>query len=245
MLVLSIEARAWGTEGHRVIAAAALPLLSPSAKAQVDRLLALEPGATLVSISTWADDSRTPATAKWHYVNLARDSGCRYDARRDCAEGACVVGAIERQAAVLASNAPDDVRLDALKYVVHFVADVHQPLHAGFADDRGGNSTQLQAFGRGTNLHALWDTGLIEQWPGGPNALLAEVQATNASIDIAVTPASWAEESCRIVSAEGFYPSGHKLDSDYARQWDATLVERMAAAARRTAAVLNQSLSGR
>ena len=228
-----------------MIAAAAVPLLSPSAKAQVDRLLALEPGATLASISTWADESRTPATAKWHYVNLPRDSNCKYEARRDCPDGACVVAAIERQAAVLAADALDDVRLKALKYVVHFVADVHQPLHAGFADDRGGNSFQLQAFGQGTNLHALWDTGLIEQWPGGTKALLAEVRAMRASIDVASAPAKWAGESCRIVSTTGFYPQGHKLESGYARRWDATLVERLAVAARRTAAVLNRSLSER
>ena len=228
-----------------MIAAAAVPLLSPSAKAQVDRLLALEPGATLASISTWADESRTPATAKWHYVNLPRDSNCKYEARRDCADGACVVAAIERQAAVLASDAPDDVRLKALKYVVHFVADVHQPLHAGFADDRGGNSFQLQAFGRGTNLHALWDTELIEQWPGGQKALFAEVQATTASVNVANPPATWAEESCRVDSTKGFYPPGRKLDSGYAGRWDATLVERLAAAERRTAGVLNHSLSQR
>ena len=83
---------------------------------EVDPLLALEPGATLASISTWADDTRTPSTAAWHYVNLPRDSGCRYDAARDCPDGQCVVAAIERQHKVLMSTAPDVDRLKALKY---------------------------------------------------------------------------------------------------------------------------------
>lgn len=114
--------------------------LSPAARAQVERLLALEPEATLASISTWADEVRSPTTAAWHYVNFPRDADCHYDTNRMCIQGNCVVGAIERQLAVLPSDAPDEKRLLALKYVVHFIGDVHQPLHAGFADDRGGNS---------------------------------------------------------------------------------------------------------
>jgi len=137
---LPLHAVAWGADGHRLIADVAEGLLSVPAKNEVLRLLALEPGATLASVSTWADEARTPVTAPWHYVNLPRDANCRYDPDRSCVQGACVVSAIDHQAAVLASDAPDEARLKALKYLVHFVGDVHQPLHAGFADDRGGNS---------------------------------------------------------------------------------------------------------
>lgn len=66
--------------------------------------------------------------------------------------------AIDEQLQTLTSQAPDAVRMVALKYLVHLVADVHQPLHAGHLDDKGGNTYQLQAFMRGSNLHALWDT---------------------------------------------------------------------------------------
>ena len=122
-----------------MIAAEAQQLLTPAARAEVDRLLALEPGATLASISTWADETRSPGTASWHYVNFPRDAGCAYEAPRDCPGDACVVGAIARQEAVLTSTAADAEKLVALKYLVHFVGDVHQPLHAGYADDKGGN----------------------------------------------------------------------------------------------------------
>jgi hypothetical protein len=122
---------------------------------------------------------------------------------------------------------------------------VHQPLHAGFADDKGGNTFQLQAFGRGTNLHALWDVGLIAHWPGGGSALHAAVLAEKPAVDASFAPGKWAEESCRVVSTDGFYPSGHKLDDAYAQRWDPTLVQRMAAAARRLAAALNESLGVR
>ena len=127
-LCLPLKASAWGFEGHRLIAELAEAQLTPEAKAEVNRLLALEPGATLASISTWADENRSPSTAAWHYVNLPRDSACKYEAERDCPDGQCVVGAIERQSKVLASSATDADKLKALKYVVHFVGDVDQPV---------------------------------------------------------------------------------------------------------------------
>jgi len=240
--LLPNSAYAWGADGHRLVAEAAEGQLSASARAEVARLLAAEPGATLASISTWADEVRSPTTASWHYMNFPRDAGCIYSADRMCIEGMCVVGAIERQVAVLASKAPDEARLKSLKYVVHFVADVHQPLHAGFADDRGGSSFQLQAYGRGTNLHALWDSGLIGQWPGGLPALRAAIAASPASESAKLAPAAWAEESCRVVAADGYYPPGRQLDPEYGQRWSATLTQRLAFAARRQATVLNEAL---
>lgn len=241
--LLSIKAYAWGSDGHRLVAEVADTQLSVSARAQITRLLAIEPGGTLASISTWADEVRSPSTASWHYLNFPRDAGCAYDADRMCIEGMCVVGAIQRQMAVLASKSPDESRLKALKYLVHFVADVHQPLHAGFADDRGGNSYQLQAYGRGTNLHALWDSGLIGQWPGGLPALRAAIAASPASESEKLIPAAWAEESCRVVAADGYYPPTRQLDPEYGQRWSATLTQRLAFAARRLATVLNEALA--
>ena len=168
-------AHAWGTEGHQVIALIAQSQLTAKARAEVDRLLAQEPGATLASVSTWADEHRNPSTAPWHYVNFPRGN-CIYDEQRDCPDGRCVVVAIKKELALLASGAPDDKRLNALKYVVHFVGDVHQPLHAGYFDDKGGNMYQLQAFMKGSNLHAVWDTGLIKNLNEEPEALAARVQ---------------------------------------------------------------------
>jgi hypothetical protein len=127
---------------------------------------------------------------------------------------------------------------------VHFVADVHQPLHAGYADDKGGNTYQVQAFGRGTNLHALWDSRLIENWPGGVQALLAEMKATSNRAANA-GPAQWAEESCRIVATDGFYPNGHRIDSDYAKSAAPALKERLSSAGRRLAALLKGVLAAR
>jgi len=78
-----------------------------------------------------------------------------------------------------------------LKYVVHLVADVHQPLHAGFADDRGGNRFQVQSLGRGTNLHAVWDVDLVDSWPGGTTALLAALKAASRARSEPIDPAKF------------------------------------------------------
>jgi hypothetical protein len=243
--VLPHLAKAFGGDGHRLVATIAERQLSERARSEVARLLAIEPGATLASVSTWADETRAPTTAAWHYVNLPRDADCHYVATRDCPGGNCVVGAIERQRLVLTSLAPDAERLAALKYIVHFVADVHQPLHAGYADDKGGNRYQVQAFGRGTNLHALWDTGLIQNWPGGASELLSELSGIRAPSSDATAPAQWAEESCRIVASDGFYPSDHKIDGAYVQRMAPVLEERLAAAGRRLAALLNGSVDSR
>lgn len=93
MAIVATNAFGWGKEGHQVVANLAATQLTDKARAEVDRLLAMEPGQTLQSISTWADEHRNPATGPWHYVNFPRNT-CTYHAVRDCPDGNCVVGAI-------------------------------------------------------------------------------------------------------------------------------------------------------
>ena len=229
----------WGSQGHQVIATLAAAQLTPKARGEVDRLLELEPGATLASISTWADEHRNPATGPWHYVNFPRQS-CTYDQQRDCPAGHCVVGAIDKQLEVLTSSQADDKRLTALKYVVHFVGDVHQPLHAGYQDDKGGNTYQLQAFGRGSNLHSLWDSGLIRNMNEGTDILTKRWLASSSSAqggDVSVIHA--AEESCRVVGMAGFYPD-RQVGADYIATFTPILEQRLALAGSRLAGLLNR-----
>ncbi len=238
VLMSSSLVKAWGVEGHQVIAIIADKQLTSAARSEVNRLLALEPGSTLATVSTWADERRTPQTAAWHYVNFVRGD-CNYEAERQCPDGRCVVDAITKQAQVLSSNASDEKRLTALKYLVHFVGDVHQPLHADYQDDRGGNTYQVQAFLRGSNLHAFWDSGLIKHLNQGVDAMAARLARTSTSAQWA--PVQVAEESCRIVDTPGFYP-GRLVDVDYIEKFTPVMEDRLTVAGRRLAELLNRVL---
>lgn len=240
-LTVSLNAHAWGAEGHQIIAAIAQSNLQPEAAKEVARLLALEPGATLVSVATWADEHRSPATAAWHYINFPKGV-CQYEQERDCPDGKCVVEAIKKQTSILQFEAHDEKRLNALKYLVHLVGDVHQPLHAGWGEDRGGNTYQLQAFMRGSNLHAWWDTGMIKYVEEHEGPLLAALQAKKSpSVVKDWKPETAAVESCRIVDQEGFYP-GRLVDVEYINKYRETLAQRLQMAGMRLAVLLNKLL---
>jgi nuclease S1 len=239
--LFSQSAFAWGEDGHQIIATLADAQLTPAARKEVARLLAMEPGATLASISTWADQHRNPTTASWHYVNFPRGN-CHYEAERDCPDGKCVVAAIDRQLEVLGSGGDDEKKLTALKYLVHFIGDIHQPLHAGFGDDRGGNRYQLQAFMRGSNLHAVWDSGLIKALQQD-NDLIVKSLLIRALPDSqsAFRAQGTAEESCGVVSQPGFYPE-RLVTPEYVDRYTPVMLYQLALAGSRLAQVLNRIL---
>lgn len=241
VLALPVTSKAWGPQGHQTIATLAQEQLSPATRKAVQRLLAQEPGQTLVSISTWADENRSSDTAAWHYVNFPRGT-CTFNPPRDCPQRRCVVDAIAQQLKILGSNAPEPQRLVALKYVVHLMADVHQPLHAGHYDDKGGNTYQLQVAGRGSNLHALWDSGLMRFANPSNSTRLQRLRAmpwTPSERTASATEA--AQESCQIVGKAGFYPA-RQVAADYFLQFTPVMEQRLALAAARLANALNQTL---
>ena len=167
---VSPQALAWGYTGHRIIAEIAEQFLEPETAHQIRDLLVVENLSTLADASTWADQIRVqrPETASWHYVNIlvhpAPDEPSGYFAARDCPNDACTVAKIEQFERVLANRqASKRQRLEALKYLVHFVGDMHQPLHASNDHDRGGNDVTVTFMGWQTNLHAVWDIGIIER----------------------------------------------------------------------------------
>ena len=156
---------AWGRLGHRVISRLAEKQLTPKAKAAIAELL--EPGESLADASLWADENRRrlPKTAPWHYVDVPLDEP-RYDSRfsGDVSTKGCVVDKINEFRLTLKdqSKSVEDRRF-ALRFLIHCVEDMHQPCHVGDNGDKGGNRTQVRFFDRGTNMHALWDTGMIER----------------------------------------------------------------------------------
>jgi nuclease S1 len=240
--LFSQSAFSWGEDGHKIVATLAEAQLTPAAKKEVARLLALEPGQTLASISTWADQHRNPTTASWHYVNFPRGD-CHYQPERDCPDGKCIVAAIDRQMEVLRTSGDDEKRLTALKYLVHFIGDIHQPLHAGFGDDRGGNRYQLKAFMRGSNLHAVWDSGLINAMQQDNDVIVKSllIRALPNS-QSAFTAQGAAEESCRVVSQPGFYPD-RLVSPEYVDRYTPVMLYQLALAGSRLTKVINSVLA--
>ncbi len=239
-------ARAWGSVGHEVVAELAARELGPQARAMVEDLLGDRASQAMRENANWPDQVRAleglGITAPFHYLNFPRGE-CRYVARRDCPGGRCVVGALERFSEQLRDSSDREQRIEALKWVLHLVADIHQPLHAGFGDDRGGNDVQLRFEGEGTNLHALIDSGLLRQRKLGAldyaNALQAEHPAPTAEATSwdARAPARWAEQSCGLVAS--LYPPGKRIDRAYADRVRPMLEERLVLAAHRLARLLD------
>jgi nuclease S1 len=216
---------AWGRMGHRVAGKIAEARLTPAAKAAVAALL--EPGESLADVSTWADEVRRnmPKSAPWHYVNVPITEP-KYDSKFEPKEG-CVVTKIDDFRKILADpNAPRLERQQALKFLVHFVQDMHQPVHVGHRDDRGGNDLQLQFFNRGTNLHSIWDSGLIEhanhtesEWVEALSKTITPELANSWSKG---GPPDWANESLDIARKAYLNPpentelkKGAKLGQEY------------------------------
>lgn len=265
----ALPALAWSALGHRMVGELAQRHLSAQAKAEVATLLAGEPNPTLGGVATWADDMRTAdperfkTTSRWHYIN-AQGGGCGFDLARDCPDGNCVVGAIEKQRAILADrNQPLAARRDALKFIVHFVGDVHQPMHAGNRTDSGGNKFQIslrtpikpEAYAAkdyvdgvmGTNLHSIWDYYLfastgrkLADYSNRLDALPWPPYPPASKYD--VMPLAWAGESCRLIDARGIYPEQHTMDDAYLDAMRPLAEQRVRQAAWRLAQLLNETL---
>jgi hypothetical protein len=157
---------AWGRLGYRVISRLAEKNLTPAARTAVTELL--EPGESLAKASTWADEVRghMRKTVPWHYVDVPLDES-KYDAKYSGPKIDCVVDKINEFRLTLKdkSKSVEDRRF-ALRFLIHCVEGMHVPLHVGDNGDKGGNRTQVGFFDRGTNMHALWDTGMTEQVRG-------------------------------------------------------------------------------
>jgi nuclease S1 len=249
LLLVCGAAQAWSVPGHRMIGSMAESELTPAAAKQVKRLLAGEAEPTLAGVSAWADQIRESDSAlarlsgPWHYVNFPLD-GCDYVPTRDCKNGQCLVAALQSQIALLKNRkASRAQRADALKWVVHLIADVHQPLHTGYGFDRGGNDFQINWLGEGNNLHWVWDrmllstrgitesqhVQLLQQLQLPPDPLL---DSTDPALDYAL-------ESCRLLRSVPIYPKSRKLKMAYIDTFLPVAESQVKRAAERLARLLN------
>ena len=249
-LLMPMGARAWSADGHRIVAHLAAAELTPAARAQVARLLAGEADPTLPGIAAWADrlrdddPARGKATAPWHYVDFG--GRCAFDPATTCKDGDCVIGAINRNYLVLSdTRRPLAARREALKFLVHFVGDVHQPLHASPRADKGGNDYQVNWQGKGSNLHRVWDRTILDARGLDPAtyALSLRSSAADDATLRSQTPAvDWALESCRLVASGRLDPPRRVLDQAYLDASRPLAEQRVVQAGHRLAAMLNHVL---
>ena len=159
----SDEAVFWGKNGHRVTGKIAEKHLTRKAKRSIDKLLK---GQSLSFVSTYADeiksDKKYNKYYSWHYVNMNLDQN--YEEAEKNPKGDLVTG-IDACIGVLKNKmSSEEEKVFHLKMLVHLIGDLHQPMHIGRKEDKGGNNIQVEWFGRGTNLHRVWDTNMIDDW---------------------------------------------------------------------------------
>jgi hypothetical protein len=207
-VALSSPVLAWGQEGHQIIALIAAHDLTPKARAGVARLLGDDVDHEMAVVSTWADEVRPKMreTAPWHYVDIPIGSA-GFDASRDCPHDDCVVAQIERDEAIISDpRFPRDAQAEALKFLIHFVGDLHQPLHASDNHDRGGNSVRVVLRGASENLHRVWDTDVVEALGTDPNAVASDLEAritlTQRDAWSKGSTVDWANDSFGVASRE-------------------------------------------
>jgi hypothetical protein len=259
---------AWGVQGHRLVARIASDQLNSTAKQNIAWLLG---DANLADIAVWADDyvAANTQTGPWHYVNLPADAS-EYDRERDCPRQPGVLAgsrndrwrdcAVDRilyhQARVADTSLDRADRATALKFLVHFIGDLHQPFHA-LDVARGGNDIPVVAFGSATctrsdktstpcNLHGIWDTTLIAHRGLSDRQYLDALsdyisRGRRSPLTTNTQPADWAMES-HALAKRALLPAQGVVDEPYYRTQISVVDERLALGGLRLAAVLNRSL---
>jgi hypothetical protein len=270
------QALAWGQEGHSIIAEIAQVRLSSQAAKTVAELLN---GRSLASVANWADDFRDKHhdTTNWHFVDIPLTSHT-YVPIRDCEANAdagdCVVAELDRLKIDVRCAPGTEItdpstggklnrKVEALKFAVHFVGDIHQPLH-DIGEDQGGNLILVDLFTRGLickgscipthmhmKFHAAWDTGLIEKtvWNWGayvdrleaPDGWLNSTEAKRKDID-GGTPRDWAIETHNAAQAAwNAMPENYVLDDSYFNKALPILDRQLGVAGLRLARFLNEA----
>jgi hypothetical protein len=258
---LSAQLSAWGPKGHAIVADIAASHLTPAAKMNLQLLLGND---SLASISSWADQVRKERDESydWHFVDIPKDAA-GFSQQRDCFRPQdnhkdastdhhnCVVDRIEMFQKVLGDgNASHADRLEALKWIVHFVGDLHQPLHA-IEEARGGNDIKLPVFGSAKcgdydcNLHWAWDTLLLEHTGYSEEDYVRHLEKLIAENDLAArasgTPEQWANES-HLQARQILESRPAAIDDQYYRANIGMVDEKLALAGLRLATLLNETL---
>ncbi len=274
-------ALAWGGLGHRLVCAVALHQLPADHRDEVERLAArfrqphgrgfryFTGGCLFADIARGkartgsADWSRYTPFNRWHFVNFPRSAD--RPTREHCGDD-CVLTGIERHFREFANHdLPETRRAEAMLLLAHWVADAHQPLHVAFEDDRGGNDIAVGGgYYRQDNLHAVWDTGVVERavgdadWWEFAGKLSAGIAGNEARAWRDDPPQSWLQESARITLDGDFsycrqsttmagqrceaIAGDRRLDGAYQARWQDVALDRITRAGVRLAALLSRGL---
>ena len=260
ILATTSTAWGWGAHGHQIAGKLAESRLTPEARATVKLLL--EEGETLAEASTWPDRVGRDAvreSAPWHYVNVLITEP-RYDAKFCDPDKGCIVSKIKDFRVILADpKATVADRRQALRFLAHFVEDIHMPLHVGHNGDKGGNTTQVRFLDdpMGTNLHRVWDSAFIDHAGLDDDAWVVQVKelATPEAVpewsrgDVE----DWANESLELAKLAYRYPAGSavplkngtKLRQDYVDFATPIVRKRLAQSGVRLANELNALLESK
>ena len=217
LMFLPLTSYAWGATGHRTIGAIADKHLSKKARKAVQEILGDE---SMAIAATWMDDVRSNRTydytRDWHWVTIP--DGSTY-AQTDKNPKGDAVEAIGRMIQDLKSGKlTHDEKVFSLKVLIHLIGDLHQPLHVGRGDDKGGNTFQVRWFKKGSNLHRVWDSGLIDQSQLSYSELARSVDHSTTKQKkewLEGSAATWAQEN--LAYRAQIYPeeAGAELGYDY------------------------------
>jgi len=226
-----------------------MELTDQEAREQLQYLLGDLSNERMDELCNWPDAMREIEAWSWaspqHYVNLPR-STTRYEAERDCRDGLCATEAIKKYAAELGNDRLDpEQRKQAFAWLCHLVGDLHQPLHCGFADDRGGNQFRILFNNQESNLHEFWDHTLIEQRAGDIETLVNVSSSEPGDVsNMSWNPLEvnlWTEQS-HLLAIELAYPEKPEISAEFADQTWSTIKQRLSLAAERLALILNAVL---
>ncbi len=248
--MIPVLSNAWGKEGHEVIADVAQHYLNKTASEKVQQLLAVMHANNMAEVASFADGYRHshPETGSWHYVDIPLKED-NYVPSRDCPDKSCVIDIIYHFKQILNNITLDDsTRAYALAFLIHFVGDLHQPLHASDNNDKGGNEVEVTFLGHPTNLHRVWDTNIISHEDTSATVLANTLLTQYKGVDIQPiekgSVVKWALQAHKEAqkTAYGKLPKNKKIGQAYIKAAQPVVDKQLYRAGVRLAYMLNQIL---
>ncbi|WP_163130914.1 S1/P1 nuclease [Agarivorans sp. Alg241-V36] len=228
-------------KGHQLIAYLAQQQLEPQSQQRIEQIL---DGKSMVVLVIWADYARKQDawkhTGPWHYINIPKGQSLEQSQRNPKGDVLSQLEYFEQQ--LKQAHLSKLERQQALKFYIHFVGDIHQPLHVGYAKDRGGNKVTVNWYGKTTNLHRVWDSQLLDNNKRSLGEYAQHLQVSYPSNDQLHSYQEWLNQSRALLPAV-YQLADKNLSDDYATQHRPTLELQIVRAGQRLAKKLNQIFS--